>query len=75
LRKILICGSRHWSNYNSILSVVQRLVSRYGPDITIIEGGAPGADTLAKKAAIECGIQFKEFPADWDKYGKKAGPI
>lgn len=73
--KVLICGSRHWSNYNSTLSVMRRLMNRYGPDIIIIEGGAPGADSLARKAAIECSLTYKEFPADWDKHGRKAGPI
>ncbi len=73
--KILICGSRHWTNYNSILSVIRRLITCYGPDILIVEGGASGADLLSRKAAIECGISYKEFPADWNKYGRAAGPI
>lgn len=73
--KILFCGNRHWPNYNSILSIVRRLIIRYGPEIIIIEGGAPGADLLARKAAAECGIQYKEFPANWAKHGRKAGPI
>ena len=74
--KILICGSRHWTNYDSIISAVQRLVVKYGKEnITIIEGGAPGADSLARQAAIECGISYKEFPADWGRFGRKAGPI
>jgi hypothetical protein len=59
--KILICGSRHWTNYQTILNIMKRLIVKYG-DITIIEGGAPGADTPARKAAIECGVPYTEFP-------------
>ncbi|MBA4319413.1 MAG: hypothetical protein C0412_13515 [Flavobacterium sp.] len=44
-------------------------------DGVIISGGARGADTLAVKAAIECGLPFREYPAEWDKYGKKAGVL
>lgn len=73
--KILICGDRHWDNYDSVLNIVKRLIKKYGNDITIIEGGATGADTMAKKAAVQLEIKYKEYPANWELYGKKAGPI
>lgn len=37
--------------------------------------GQGGADLLGKKWAILNGVPIKNFPADWDKYGKAAGPI
>jgi hypothetical protein len=43
--------------------------------LTIIQGGARGADTLAKVAAIYDGHEHYEFPADWATYGKKAGHL
>lgn len=43
--------------------------------ITIISGGARGADTLAEQFAQEYSYVTKIFPANWDKYGKAAGPI
>ena len=42
---------------------------------TIISGGAQGADTMAAQLAFEYGFRFIEFPANWRKYGKAAGPI
>ncbi len=45
------------------------------PDITIISGGAQGADTLAEQFAKEFHLENKIFKADWNKYGKAAGPI
>jgi hypothetical protein len=41
----------------------------------IIEGGAKGVDRNAKAYAMQKGIPFEEYPANWDKYGKAAGPI
>ena len=34
-----------------------------------------GADLLAREYARKRGRKVHEFPADWDKYGKKAGPL
>lgn len=45
-------------------------------DITeVVCGEAAGADTLGKQWAELHGITVKSFPADWDRLGKKAGPI
>lgn len=41
---------------------------------TIISGGAKGADSFAKCIAEHYHISYLEFPADWRKYGKYAGP-
>ena len=43
--------------------------------LKIIQGGALGADFLGKQAAATVGVPSKEFPANWDKYGKTAGVI
>ncbi len=43
--------------------------------ITIISGEAGGADMLAKQYAEECGWNYEGYPADWNTYGKRAGPI
>lgn len=42
-------------------------------DITIISGGARGADTLAEKFANEFGFKKIILKPDWDLYGKRAG--
>jgi|GEM_PF-907152 len=48
VKKVLICGSRYYSNYEKVLKIIKNLNSQYG-NIIIIEGGARGADSLAKK--------------------------
>ena len=39
----------------------------------IVEGEAPGADTLAREYGEENGLEVKKYPAEWSKYGRKAG--
>jgi hypothetical protein len=43
-------------------------------DLEIVSGGAPGPDTWAAKWAERAGKRCTVFPADWDSYGKAAGP-
>ena len=45
------------------------------PNVYIIAGGAKGADAAAIDWAVNSWCDFKEYPADWDKYGKRAGYI
>lgn len=45
--KILICGSRKWSDKNPIKLVIDTLE----PGDTVIHGAAPGADSIAGKLA------------------------
>lgn len=44
-------------------------------DVQVVCGCARGADTLGKQFAEELGLKVLEYPADWDKYGKRAGYI
>lgn len=43
--------------------------------IEIISGHAPGADALGERFAKSYGYPLTIFPAEWNKYGKAAGPI
>jgi hypothetical protein len=41
----------------------------------VVSGGAKGTDTLARNFAIENKIPLDEIHADWNTYGKNAGPV
>lgn len=69
--RILITGSRDWND----LGLIKTLLSGFPKGTTIIEGEARGADRLARQAAEELGLQVEPWPADWDRYGKRAGAI
>ena len=68
--RIIVCGSREWTDED----VIKRLLKEFSPDV-VIEGECRGADLLAKKCANELGIRVEPYPANWDRYGRGAGPI
>lgn len=51
------------------------LLHSLAPITRIIEGGAIGADCYAKEWADRKGIPVHTEEADWEQYGKAAGPI
>jgi len=67
--KVLICGSRTWYQSEPIR---KRLVA-LPLGTLIISGAAPGADSIAASLGRDLGFEVQEFPADWDRFGKKAG--
>ena len=76
--KILVCGGRHFESYGLLKVVLGKLIENFYIDISmseIVSGHCQGADMLGEKYAEEYGISVKRFPADWEKYKRKAGPI
>ena len=69
--KILVCGDRHWKNS----SLIEETLKKHLPIDEIIHGACSGADSIAGKIARSLNIPVKEFPANWELYGKGAGPI
>lgn len=68
--RVLVCGSRHFNDKKKMKEVLDNY------DITeIIEGEAKGADTLSRLYGEYRGIPVRGFPADWNTFGKRAGPI
>lgn len=69
--KVLVCGARDWSNWERIKWRLSQL-----PEGTeIIEGGAPGADLMSARFAKERGWKITQLDAQWNLYGRSAGPI
>jgi predicted Rossmann fold nucleotide-binding protein DprA/Smf involved in DNA uptake len=69
-----IVGSRDFDNYKVLRNIIRTHFITWDID-NIVSGGAKGADTLAEQYADEFGINKIILPADWDKYGKRAGFI
>lgn len=70
--KTIIAGSRTCLDYALLCDTV--IKSRF--EITeVVSGKAPGADTLGEQWAVNNSIPIKEFPANWKKFGNKAGPL
>lgn len=76
--RILVCGGRNWNNATLTSGVLDGFREQYhekGKPIVIVEGGAQGADRLAREYAIKHDIPFEVYPALWSQFGRAAGPI
>lgn len=76
--RLAIVGSRTFNDYDLLVNWVRPFKHYTSTSITIISGGASGADALAKKYAehpLCFNTEYIEFPAEWNKYGKSAGFI
>lgn len=74
--RLAIVGSRTFENYDLLAFWVYLLTSmRLTPEytISIISGGAKGADSLGEKYADHHSIPKEIFKPEWNKYGKAAG--
>lgn len=68
--RVLVCGSRNPLDQKFIDKTLNQ------HDITLlIEGGAGGVDCQAGVWADGHGVPHVKVPAQWEYYGKKAGPV
>lgn len=72
--KVIIAGSRMYNNDAFIERIINQLEDEFGDTLELVSGTANGPDTVAINYAKKRGIVCHEFPADWDKFGKSAGP-
>lgn len=70
---VVICGSRYWTDISKIRDHVRPLLA-FKP-VTVITGGARGADAIAASIAVELGMTSEVHMAKWEQYGRAAGPI
>lgn len=80
--KVLVTGDRFHDDPWIVSAVLQGLYTTndISDGFVVIEGQCPkgGADLYAEqwaKAHAEEGVEHLPFPADWEQYGKSAGPI
>jgi len=74
MKRIIIAGGREFTDKRQMELALEPLLSSYPFSIEIVSGGARGADRLGEKYAKNRGLKLTVMPADWDKYGKRAGP-
>jgi hypothetical protein len=74
---VIACGDRDWTDQAMVVAALDHLRSRE-VNLTVVEGGARGADRLAGQwaAAMRArGVGWLRVPADWRRYGRGAGPV
>jgi hypothetical protein len=73
--RLLVCGGRDFDDAAFLFRILDDL-HREHRFREFMQGGARGADALAKEWAMTKGdLKCFEIKADWKKYGPAAGPI
>lgn len=74
IMRVIIAGGRDFNNYPLLREeCIKILHSHQYKPVEIVPDGARGADKLGEKFAKRFNYPLKVFPANWDKYGKRAG--
>ena len=75
--RVIVAGTREFNDYDLVKKELDklRIFPEFYHGFTVFSGCAKGADQLGERYAYENHLQVVKFPADWEKYGKKAGPI
>ena len=72
--RIIVCGGRDYANRAFVFKVLDHILLTRGIS-EIIQGEAPGADRWAREWAINRDVPLTRCRAEWEKYGKRAGPL
>lgn len=74
--KIIIAGSRGLRDELDIRKRLNSITSKFTMKIEeVVSGRAVGPDQIGEAWAKFNKIPIKEMPAEWNKHGKRAGPI
>ena len=77
--RVIVCGSRNWGEYphqrQKIYDALDAIHAAK-PITFLFHGNARGVDTVAGTwGKLKQTIQVVPVPAEWSKYGDRAGPI
>ncbi len=70
---VAFCGGRRYKDFDAVDREMAALHAEFARRLVVVEGGAPGADSCARRSAEQRGIPVIEVPANWAKHGKAAG--
>jgi hypothetical protein len=72
---ILVTGDRNYNEFKTIENTVLKIKDEYpNTQYIFVNGDCRGADKISKYMFKKYGYKTLEFPADWNSYGKYAGP-
>ena len=76
IKRVVVAGCRNYNDYSEAKEYIDFCVKNIKKKYTLIfiSGGCTGADCLGERYAKENGYATEYYPAEWNKYGKSAGP-
>jgi len=72
--RVLVCGGRDFNAMQYIFAVLDNLHNQHRI-VSIVHGCVTGTDKWASCWACINKIKEERFPANWQMYGKRAGPM
>ena len=74
--RVLVCGGRDYDDRQQLFAILDnQLYNEPGSITRLIQGGASGADHLARVWCCWRLVEYENYPADWKTYGRAAGPL
>ncbi len=76
IKRVVVAGYRNFNDYNLAEMYIDHCISKIKTEYELIfvSGGCRGADKLGEEYAIRHGYDIEQYLADWELYGKYAGP-
>jgi len=70
--RLLVTGSRDWSDVEVITAELQFVAKKYN-NVVLVSGHAIGADRIAEEIAVGLGWVVEIHEPDWKLHGQSAG--
>ena len=75
VRRVIVAGTKSFADYGLMKEKLDEYFKDGAEPVEIVSGHAEGADMLGERYAAERGLSCRVFPAEWQKYGRKAGVL
>lgn len=73
--RVLVCGARDYRGREHVFRRLESALAKSDGRLLVIQGGAGGADGLAREWCNDRGVAYVTVPAAWKQFGKAAGPL
>ncbi len=76
VKRVVVAGCRDYENYREAKAYIDFCIGEIRKKYTLVfvSGACQGAVALGERYAKENAFEIERDPAEWEKYGKSAGP-